>query len=414
MNFGIVMYQTSFTKGQELVAQRMAQELSRQGHKAFLVAGPFHDGKLVSEYDELRRNVKGYLLFEKSQFQVPLIRVDGYTSSWPPRRIMFRDFVGVLRDLAESLEMDAIISHSTLWNGPEDIAKFIAWNRMLKEQGLGKKEVAYAHMSHYQPPDPVRYDVIERTYRIAWNRIIFPQIFETAKLLLCVTPYEEDQMVAMGANREKCHLYPGGIDEEAFRRYGSKDPSGFLEANSIPRGRQIVTYLGTVEERKNPLAIVKIAKKLRAMENVHFVIAGHPSNQDKAVRMEVAGLRNLSYIGAITEEEKMMLIKSSYINVLLSRMEALGLTQLEFMYGGVPIVTSAVGGQRWLIRHGVDGFHVNGPNDVDGAAETIKTLLNSPELRDRLGVNARNRAKAFTLSKMTTALVSRLKSQMQP
>jgi len=94
-------------------------------------------------------------------------------------------------------------------------------------------------------------------------------------------------------------------------------------------------------------------------------------------------------------------------------MEALGLTQLEFMYGGVPIVTSAVGGQRWLIRNGVDGFHVNGPNDVDGAAEVIKTLLNSPELRDRLGVNARDRAKAFTLNRITTTLVSRLQSQMQ-
>ena len=75
MDIGVVMYQTSFTKGQELVAQRMARELARQGHKAFLIAGPFHDNKLIAEYNEL--SVKGYLFFRKIGFQVPLIRVDG-------------------------------------------------------------------------------------------------------------------------------------------------------------------------------------------------------------------------------------------------------------------------------------------------------------------------------------------------
>ncbi|MEM2093912.1 MAG: glycosyltransferase family 4 protein [Candidatus Bathyarchaeia archaeon] len=410
MNIGIVMYQTSFTKGQELVAQGMACELARQGHKAFLITGPFHDNKLVDEFNEIKQSVKGYLLFKENEFKVPLVRVDGYLSSWPPRRIMFRDFVSVLRNLVESLKLDVIISHSTLWNGPEEIAKFMTWKRMLMDQGLGGREVAYAHMSHYQPPDPVRYDIFERTYRVAWNTMVFPHIFEAAKLILCTTPIEEEQMIDMGARREQCHLYPGGINEEPFQRHWSDNPSGFLEKHSIPNDARIVTYLGTVEERKNPLAVVRVAKMLRGLKDVHFVIAGRPSTQDKSVRIEGKGLRNCTIVGEVSEEDKVMLIKSSYVNILLSHMEALGLTQLEFMYGGVPIITSAVGGQKWLVRDRVDGIHVKGPNDLEGAAEAIKTLINDPELRDRLGANAKSRASEFTLSKITSELSYRLRS----
>ena len=411
MNIGVVMYQTSFTKGQELVAQRMTREFARQGHKAFLIAGPFHDiSKPIAEYNEVERSVKGYLFFEKGAFQVPLIRVDGYISSWPFRRIMFRDFVSILRDLVDRFKLDVIISHSTLWNGPEEIAKFMTWKRMLKDQGIDEREVVYAHMSHYQLPDPDRYNITERIYRIAWKTIVFPQIFRTAKLVLCTTPVEEDQLVSMGARREQCHLYPGGVDEEDFQKYWPNDPAGFLEKHFIPADARIITYLGTVEERKNPLAVVRVAKMLKGMKDIHFVIAGQPSDQDMAVRREAKGLSNLSYVETISNEEKVMLIRASYANILLSRMEALGLTQLEFMYGGVPIITSAVGGQGWLVRNGVDGVHVRGPNDLDGATEAIKTLISNSELHDRLGANARERAREFTLSKIVSELAFRLKS----
>ncbi|MCJ7634386.1 glycosyltransferase family 4 protein, partial [Candidatus Bathyarchaeota archaeon] len=327
MNIGVVMYQTSFTRGQELVAQRMTHELARQGHKAFLITGPFHDEKPVAEANELIRSDKGYLFFGKSEFQVPLIRVDGYISNWPRRRVMFRDFLSIIRNLVDRFQLDFIIGHSTLWNGPEEIAKLIAWKKMLNDRGLDEKRVIYVHMPHYQPPDPLNYNIIERTYRATWNTMIFPHIFNTAKLILCTTPIEMDQMVALAAGRKKCHLYPGGIDEEPFQRYWSNDPSSFLEKYAIPREARIVTYLGTLEERKNPLAVVRVAKILRKLENVHFVIAGRPLNQYRIVKKESEGLRNLSYIGEVSEEEKILLIKSSYINVLMSHIEALGITQ---------------------------------------------------------------------------------------
>jgi glycosyltransferase involved in cell wall biosynthesis len=307
----------------------------------------------------------------------------------------------------DRFSLDTIISHSTLWNGPEWITKYVNWKRMMKSQGLDQGEVVYCHMPHFQPPDPARYDVMERTYRATWNSMAFPHIFSAASLILCTTPIEVEQMVQLGCPREKCQLYLSGVDEAVFKTSRIEGPS-LRRSYGIPEDTPLVTYLGTIEERKNPLAVVKVAKALSGQERVHFVIAGFPSNQHRLIKAEAAGLKNLSYIGELRDEEKIALIRESYVNILLSHMEALGLTQIEFMYGGVPIITSATGGQAWLVRHNTDGLHVKGANDITGAARAIKSLLGDPEKRNLLGENARVRAQGFTLKKMTESLCERL------
>ena len=55
MNFGVIMYQTSASKGQELVAQRMTKELASRGGKAVLITSRFHDFEPVIFARELMR-----------------------------------------------------------------------------------------------------------------------------------------------------------------------------------------------------------------------------------------------------------------------------------------------------------------------------------------------------------------------
>lgn len=409
MKIGVIMYQTSSNKGQELVAQRMTRAFRKLGVEAYLIAGPYHDGRRAVPSRVLERSLEGYTRDDKDA-QIPLLRVDGYVSRWPPRRVMFRNFVDVLRNIVDRFGIDLLITHSTLWNGPEEAVKFIQWRRTMSELGLVERQMVYCHMSHYQPPEPVGYRVVERSFRITWNRLVFPQILRTANMILVTTPIEKQYMVKFGAREDQCHLFPGGVDEELYKDYEKADFEQFRKKHGIPENKRVISYLGTVEERKNPLGIVKVAKNLVDLHEVHFVIAGHKSNQASQVRIEARKLKNVSYIGEISDEEKLQLIKGSYLNVLMSHMEALGLTQLEFMYGGVPIITSAVGGQRWLVRDKVDGIHVNGPEDVEGAMRAIKHLIENPEVRDEMSENARQRTREFTLAKLTRSLEKKLQA----
>src|SRR4030042_1023292 len=168
---------------------------------------------------------------------------------------------------------------------------------------------------------------------------------------------------------------------------------------------QIVSCLGSLEERKNPLAVLKVAEKLRDKKAIHFVIAGRGGTPyaEKVIRL-AKSMPNVTYLGEINEQEKVLLIKASYLNIILSQLEALGLSQMEFMYLGVPVVTSAVGGQRWLIRNEVEGLYVNGPDDIEGAEAAVARLVDNPTLWSRLSENAPKRATPLTISTLTAEL----------
>ena len=406
MNVLVVMYQTSNSKGQELLAQRMVKWFNRLGRRSWLVTSQYHDGVEVADLSGM------YVIYQSDPvIGLPTIRVKSYKAQWPPRRIMFQGFMDVLKSIDDEVGVDVVVTHSTLWNGPEETARWVIWKRLLTTvEGKDMRDVVYCHMSHYQPPDPQRYESFERTYRMTWNMSVFPTIFRAADLILAITPVEAEDMISLGAKPDQLHIFPAGIDDDEAVLIDAADPELVRSKYDVPRDRKLVTFLGTIEERKNPLNVVRVAERLRHRKDAVFVIAGKPGDQYEEVRGLADKLDNVVITGELTSEEKASLIRASYVNIILSRMEAFGITQTEFMYGGVPIVTSATYGQRWVVRDGIDGIHVKGPDDVEGAAKAVEYLLDNPEVRDRMARNARERASEFLFSKVMRDLDARLTS----
>ena len=75
--------------------------------------------------------------------------------------------------------------------------------------------------------------------------------------------------------------------------------------------------------------------------------------------------------------------------------EAFGLTALEAMAAGRPVVASAIGGLPDLVEDGVNGLLVP-PGDSDALRCAIEKLLADPAKRKAMGVQARQRAAHFT------------------
>src|SRR5580698_1263375 len=125
---GVIMYQTSRTKGQELVAQRMVEEFRRQGDDAFLITSIYQDWEEVVGNEQVRER-GGYVSLFDEELGIPVIRVQSALTSWPPRRISFVDFIATLSKIVDDLKLNVLVTHSTLWNGPEETAKFVEWRR---------------------------------------------------------------------------------------------------------------------------------------------------------------------------------------------------------------------------------------------------------------------------------------------
>lgn len=157
-SIGVIMYQTSRSKGQELVAQRMVTYFKGLGNEAFLITSVYHDGKEVVSEDQM--GDRGYFLINDAELKIPVIRVASLVSRWPPRRIGFKDVVRTLENIVNDFQLNVLITHSTLWNGPEEVAKFVEWRRNMKALGGYQAPLIFCHMSHYQEPSPRRYSLV--------------------------------------------------------------------------------------------------------------------------------------------------------------------------------------------------------------------------------------------------------------
>ena len=411
LRIGVIMYQTSLTKGQELVAQRMVREFRRQGHDAFLITSIYQDSEPAVSPEEVKMRGGYFHAFDRD-LGIPVIRVNSDNATWPPRRISFTDFVRVLTDIVEDLKLNVLITHSTLWNGLEEVVKFVAWRRKMAQDGAPRSPLIFCHMSHFQEPNDERYAVVERSYREAWNKVILPQVLAEADIVLVTTPFEADSMKEMGAQDEKIFLFPGGIDDEDIASLGKED--AFRAKYKLPMEAKLFSFLGTVEERKNPLALVDVAKLLSKREDIRLVIAGRAEGAyAEGLKDAASKLPNVSVLGTISDEEKAALIRTSEANITMSRSESLGIAQLEFMSAGVPVISSGVGGQSWIVGDDSNGIILGGPDDSSGAADAILKLTDNPKLRRRLGRVASRTASSYSLTRLVDKLLTRLQREME-
>jgi glycosyltransferase involved in cell wall biosynthesis len=81
---------------------------------------------------------------------------------------------------------------------------------------------------------------------------------------------------------------------------------------------------------------------------------------------------------------------------LASIHEGLAIALIEAMASGVPAVVTSVGGLTEVLEHGKQGFIV-APRRPQELAHAIVTILQNPELKDRMGEQARRRAAMFDI-----------------
>lgn len=100
------------------------------------------------------------------------------------------------------------------------------------------------------------------------------------------------------------------------------------------------------------------------------------------------------------------LVALADIAVLPSRHpEPFGMSIVEAMALGRPVVATAAGGPAETITHGVNGLLVT-PGDATALADALLRLIEDPEFARELGARAVDRAADFDSSKMTTAVLA--------
>lgn len=94
------------------------------------------------------------------------------------------------------------------------------------------------------------------------------------------------------------------------------------------------------------------------------------------------------------DERLRQLFRSSDVFVLPSRSETFGIAAVEASASALPVIATAVGGLTDIVADGITGFTI-APGDLEALGKRLRQLVDSSELRQRLGGAARSRAVAM-------------------
>lgn len=84
--------------------------------------------------------------------------------------------------------------------------------------------------------------------------------------------------------------------------------------------------------------------------------------------------------------------------------DAFALPPLEAMACGLPVITSVNNGGSQIITENLDGLVLKDPNDASALARHLKDLYENPDMRLRIGENARRTAEAYTWERNAAAV----------
>jgi len=145
--------------------------------------------------------------------------------------------------------------------------------------------------------------------------------------------------------------------------------------------RPIIGFAGRLEPVKNVSTLIQAMYEIRPkLDQVRLVIAGNGSERLKlyglATRLDIAdSVRILGH-----QEEMTELMREFDVLCVPSLEEGFGMSALEAMSLGVPVVASRVGGLLELIEHNVTGWLFDPHDPIELSKLLMKVLRRGPEV----------------------------------
>lgn len=166
---------------------------------------------------------------------------------------------------------------------------------------------------------------------------------------------------------ENVRLIPVGLDYKNLMNIENFDRKILREKFQIDIDKKVLIFVGRLEEYKKPMLLPKILRKLVETDNkYHLIVVGKGILQDKIMNKikEYNLNNNFTYIENIPNAEIGMLYKLSDIFINLNDKEIYGMSILEAMYCGCPVVAKNAPGPCFIIDDKKNGVIVNS-YDID-------------------------------------------------
>jgi glycosyltransferase involved in cell wall biosynthesis len=231
------------------------------------------------------------------------------------------------------------------------------------------------------------------------------QAVKRAVAMICVSQATADAVEAYSlANyntsvKERLHVIHEGVDEVFFKAPEIEEITDFHLLTSL-LNKPFVLTVGQISPRKNLQTVLESFSKLKdELPNLQLITVGGNGWDYNLIKDQVnaLGLGNrVHFLGYVSDHLLRFLYRKAVVFVYPSLFEGFGLTVLEAMASGCPVITSNT---TSLPEVAGDSALLINPIDVEELTEKIVLVCNNKEKRERMIVKGIHRAKTFTWEK---------------
>jgi glycosyltransferase involved in cell wall biosynthesis len=233
-----------------------------------------------------------------------------------------------------------------------------------------------------------------------WGRI-FGAVFRSRQLL-----HDADLVICVGQNEydaakrrlphDRISYLPNGVDST---RFAQGDGARFRARHGLPQDAFVILNISRIDAQKNQLALLNaFAYRAAAETSAHLVLIGPETQPAYAQRLRdrilELGLQNrVRLLPGLRHDDPSLLdaYQACDVFALPSIHEPFGIVVLEAWSAHRPVIASAVGGLKTLIRHGENGLLFENEADLTLHLERLQT---DRAMRQNLATAGREEARA--------------------
>ena len=193
-------------------------------------------------------------------------------------------------------------------------------------------------------------------------------------------------------------IVPNGVDTSLFTPHARRPPE--IPADGVPT----VLFVGRFDPRNRlPLLLRAFRRVQGARRRARLVVVGDGPLRGHYRRL-AADVPGVVFAGRVRNEQRPGFYAHSDVYACPAVQGSFGITLLEAMAAGTPVVCSDIPGFREVVRDGREGlFHA--ADDEGAVADALVALLDDPAQRRRMAAAGRERAAAYDWTHVTASIV---------
>ena len=226
-----------------------------------------------------------------------------------------------------------------------------------------------------------------------YAQIFFKKVTQLADRIIAVSHQTRDDLIQFfGASPEKIRVIYEGVTPEFFEPWSEEEKRKLIQKYQLPD--RFFLYVGLLKPHKNVKFLAEVFLKLRKEGRIHsdLVIVGKKDQKFPLPTGE--GLHCLSQVGS--RKELAGFYASARALVHPSFYEGFGLTCLEAMASGAPVIVSRVASLPEVV--GEAGYYVD-PYSEESLRQAILELEENDTLCRELSEKGKLRARQFNWPK---------------